>query len=131
MSTQKRKTADKTGPSQTIFSGEKSSAGKGPGHPQRPRLFSARVTWLDRWLARKLLQVAGDPPISLALWDGVPVKQPPANPVAKLRYWDRPALLKTIANDELNTFIEVNEPVGNPKRNGEQQDRTGQGEKRR
>ena len=74
---------------------------KQANRPRRPRLFSARVTWLDRWLARKMLQVAGDPPISLALWDGVDVTAPPEQPVAKLQYWDRAALLKTIANDEL------------------------------
>lgn len=74
---------------------------KQTNRPRRPRLFSARVTWLDRWLARKMLQVAGNPPISLALWDGLDVTAPPEQSVAKLQYWDRAALLKTIANDEL------------------------------
>ncbi|MCG6976187.1 MAG: cyclopropane-fatty-acyl-phospholipid synthase family protein [Acidiferrobacterales bacterium] len=102
MSMQKQTSVDKSQPSATDSAKDTARVtGKGPGRPQRPRLFSSRVTWLDRWIARKLLQVAGDPPISLALWDGVAVKQPPEAPVAKLRYWERSALLKTIANDEL------------------------------
>jgi cyclopropane-fatty-acyl-phospholipid synthase len=80
-----------------IFNGSSRSAKR----VRRKRLFSAHVNWIDRWLARKLMQVAGDPPISLALWDGIEVTPPIDHPVAKLQYWDRSALLKTIANDEL------------------------------
>ena len=100
MSTQKKADVgadDTSGLKADIFNG----AAKPRGRARRKRLFSARVTWIDRWLARKMMQVAGNPPISLALWDGVEVTPPIDNPVAKLQYWDRSALLKTIANDEL------------------------------
>ncbi len=35
-----------------------------------------RVTALDRWIARKMLEVVGNPPIELRLWDGKPVLPP-------------------------------------------------------
>ena len=36
----------------------------------------SRVTALDRWLARKMLEVVHNPPIVLRLWDGKPVTPP-------------------------------------------------------
>lgn len=60
-----------------------------------------RVTALDRWIARKMLEVVGNPPIELMLWDGKPVKPPVENPTATLQYNNRAAMLKTITNPEL------------------------------
>jgi cyclopropane-fatty-acyl-phospholipid synthase len=61
----------------------------------------SRVTALDRWLARKMLEVVHNPPIVLRLWDGKPVTPPVDNPIALLQYHDRAAMLKTIINPEL------------------------------
>ena len=60
-----------------------------------------RVTALDRWIAKKMLEVVGNPPIELRLWDGRPVTRPVEHPVATLQYDNRSAMLKTIANPEL------------------------------
>lgn len=60
-----------------------------------------RVTTLDRWIAGKMLEVVGNPPIELRLWDGKPVTSPVENPVAMLQYNNRGAMLKTIINPEL------------------------------
>ena len=59
------------------------------------------VTALDRFLARKMLDVVSNPPIELRLWDGREVTPPIDNPVAKLQYHDRGAMFKTILNPEL------------------------------
>ncbi len=60
-----------------------------------------RVTVLDRWIAEKMLEVVGNPPIELRLWDGKPIISPVENPVATLQYNNRGAMLKTIINPEL------------------------------
>ncbi len=60
-----------------------------------------RVTALDRWIAGKMLEVVGKPPIELRLWDGQSVTSPVENPVATLQYNNRSAMLKTIVNPEL------------------------------
>ena len=60
-----------------------------------------RVTQLDRWIARKMLAVVGNPPLALKLWDGVEVSAPQQNPVFRLQYHNRSAMLKTIVNPEL------------------------------
>lgn len=60
-----------------------------------------RVTGLDRWIAKQMLDVVGNPPIELRLWDGRPVTPPIENPVATLQYNNRAAMLKTIVNPEL------------------------------
>ena len=65
--------------------------------------FNSRqiVTPLDRWIARKMMAVVGDPPVVLRLWDGGEVTQPQAQPVARLQYHSRQAMFKTIINPEL------------------------------
>ncbi len=65
------------------------------GHP------FARVIGLDRWLIQKMLQVAGNPPLSVYLWDGREVTTC-AEPHAKLTINDRAALLKLILDPELH-----------------------------
>jgi len=59
------------------------------------------VTPLDRWIARKMLAVVGDPPVVLKLWDGNEVTSPPTHPVVRLQYHSRNAMFKTILNPEL------------------------------
>jgi cyclopropane-fatty-acyl-phospholipid synthase len=60
-----------------------------------------RVTSFDRWIAKKMLEVVGNPPIELRLWDGEAVSPATETPVAKLQYNNRSAMLKTIVNPEL------------------------------
>ena len=59
------------------------------------------VTTLDRWIARKMLEVVSNPPVVLKLWDGMAVTPPIENPVATLQYHNRNAMLKTFINPEL------------------------------
>jgi cyclopropane-fatty-acyl-phospholipid synthase len=65
------------------------------GHP------FAHVLGIDRWLVHKMLTYAGNPPVSIALWDGREVTSC-AEPVAKLIIHDRVALLKLIVDPELH-----------------------------
>jgi hypothetical protein len=58
------------------------------------------VTPLDRWIARKMMAVVGDPPVVLKLWDGIEVTPPQSAPVARLQYHSRGAMFKTILNPE-------------------------------
>lgn len=59
------------------------------------------VSRLDRWLATKMLQALGSPPVRLTLWDGSDVTPCPAEPVARVYIADRPAFLKLLFNPEL------------------------------
>ena len=65
------------------------------------RLLS-RVTWIDRWLTRKMVDVVGNPPVRIYLWDNIEATLPVDKPMAILRYNNRSALLKTISNPELH-----------------------------
>lgn len=65
-------------------------------------LFSTRVTAVDRWLCRKMVEVVGNPPVSVRLWDGEEVTPALEQPVARVLYRNRAALLKTISNPELH-----------------------------
>ena len=60
------------------------------------------VTALDRWVATKMMEVVGNPPIELKLWDGKVLASPSAQPVASLQYHSRAAMFKTIINPELH-----------------------------
>ena len=68
----------------------------------KPGAMRDRVTWLDRWLVNKMINVVGSPPVRISLWDGVEVTPPCANPCAVMTYCDRGALFKTIADPELH-----------------------------
>ncbi len=68
---------------------------------QHSPLFHSRVRALDRWLTRKMLEVVGNPPVRIVLWDDVEVTPPHEFPLAVLIYHDRIALLKTLINPEL------------------------------
>lgn len=71
-------------------------------HRKKSPMFNARVTWLDRWLVRKMLDVVGNPAVRISLWDGEEATPPCVDPVAELIYCDRGALLKTILDPELH-----------------------------
>ncbi len=71
-------------------------------HRKKPSLLHSSVTALDRWLTRKMIEVVGSPPVRISLWDGIEVTPPCENPIAVMRYYDRGALLKTIADPELH-----------------------------
>jgi len=71
-------------------------------HRKKSPLFHSGVTWLDRWLARKMLVVVGNPPVRISLWDGVEVTPCCEHPVAVMVYCDRTALIKTIIDPELH-----------------------------
>lgn len=67
-------------------------------HPPTP---GPGVTPLDRWIARQMMAVVGNPSVVLSLWDGIAVTPPISHPVARLQYHSRAAILKTIINPEL------------------------------
>lgn len=71
-------------------------------HHSKSPIFHSRVTRLDRWLTLKMLEVVGNPPIRVSLWDGIEASLPCEDPVAVLVYCDRGALLKTIIDPELH-----------------------------
>ena len=71
-------------------------------HRKSSPMFHSGVTWLDRWLVTKMLDVVGNPPVRISLWDGVEVTPACDYPIAVLVYRDRAALLKTIINPELH-----------------------------
>ena len=68
---------------------------------KKSAMFHPGVTRLDRWLVKKMVDVVGNPPVRISLWDGVEVTPPCQNPVAVMVYGDRGALVKTILNPEL------------------------------
>ena len=65
-------------------------------------LFHSRVTAFDRWLARAMMDVVGNPRGTLRLWDGKDVSPPVDDPVAVILYGSRLAMWKTIINPELH-----------------------------
>jgi cyclopropane-fatty-acyl-phospholipid synthase len=65
-------------------------------------LFHSRVTWLDRWIVKKMLAVVGNPAVRISLWDGIEVTPFCEKPAAVMKYCDRGALIKTLINPELH-----------------------------
>ena len=66
------------------------------GHP------FAHVTNLDRRFMLKVLEIVGNPPVSVALWDGKVINPGVAEAVGSLYFHDRIAVLKLLANPELH-----------------------------
>jgi cyclopropane-fatty-acyl-phospholipid synthase len=54
----------------------------------------------DRWLVRRLLQSVGQPPVTIALWDGTVFLPDGAEPIARLVIHERRALQKLVTNPE-------------------------------
>jgi cyclopropane-fatty-acyl-phospholipid synthase len=65
-------------------------------------LFHGRVTRFDRWLARAMMDIVGNPKGTLRLWDGQSISAPEAEPIAVIQYGNRLAMWKTLINPELN-----------------------------
>ncbi|RKZ63289.1 MAG: hypothetical protein DRQ44_10215, partial [Gammaproteobacteria bacterium] len=40
-------------------------------HRKKSPMFHSAVTNLDRWLVRKMVDIVGNPPVRISLWDGV------------------------------------------------------------
>ena len=78
--------------------------------PQTAAFFSqhelpatiTRVTWLDRIFVNKMLNVLGNPPLQIKLWDGQIASSACKNPLAVVSFYDRGALLKIIMDHELH-----------------------------
>jgi cyclopropane-fatty-acyl-phospholipid synthase len=75
------------------------------GHQVAPReqveRRSGPVTAMDRWLARKILELAGDPPINVQLWDGSQVSTHESI-LHRLVVADRHALWQLVYDPEFN-----------------------------
>jgi cyclopropane-fatty-acyl-phospholipid synthase len=78
-------------------------AAEGPARPAAPRLPTAiaRSPAADRWLARRILQAAGNPPIRIVLCSGEEISGTADAPVARVIFRDRRTLWKLLLNPEL------------------------------
>jgi cyclopropane-fatty-acyl-phospholipid synthase len=70
------------------------------GMSQRPVPQSSHVYEFDRWLVRKLLEIAGNPPFAMRLWDGSVIEAQRGAPF-QMTFHDRRALLWVLLNPEL------------------------------
>jgi len=61
-----------------------------------------RVYRMERWLIRRLLQLLGNPPIRVALWDAEEISTSTAPAVARILIRDRRTLWKLILSPELH-----------------------------
>jgi len=62
---------------------------------------SSRVSSLDRWMARKLLDLLNDPPLVLVLWNGEEIASS-GKPVARVRINDNDVLNQLLINPALH-----------------------------
>ena len=60
-----------------------------------------KVTGMDRWLVRKILQMGGNPPVRVVLWNGEEIATSPAPAVGRVRLHNRETLLKILVNPDL------------------------------
>ncbi|MFQ5935964.1 MAG: class I SAM-dependent methyltransferase [Acidiferrobacterales bacterium] len=60
-----------------------------------------RVTGLEKWLAHRVLETLGAPPINIILWDGQEIAGSTSAPVARVRVRDRGAFYKLLINRDL------------------------------
>lgn len=77
-----------------------------PGESTRQRRAAeipkgGKVTALDRWLVRKILEAGGNPPIRVALWNGEEIATSTARAVGRVRLHDRRTLWKILVNPDL------------------------------
>ncbi|MCZ6718949.1 MAG: class I SAM-dependent methyltransferase [Gammaproteobacteria bacterium] len=66
------------------------------------RARSGAVTRFDRWLARTLLRIVGDPPFSIVLWDGQEIIAPNIVPQARVKIDSRSAIYKLMIDPDLH-----------------------------
>jgi len=62
---------------------------------------ASRVSSLDRWMARKLLDLLDEPPLVLVLWNGEEIVSP-GKPVARVLIHDNEALSQLLINPALH-----------------------------
>jgi cyclopropane-fatty-acyl-phospholipid synthase len=67
----------------------------------RPESSHAGVTAFDRWLARRIMREAGNPPLRFALWDGQDAWLPEAESAGRIVVRDRGALWAIVRSPEL------------------------------
>ena len=60
-----------------------------------------RVTAVDRWLVKRLLKLAGEPPVGVVLWDGERFTGSSVDAVATVHIHDRRALFGLLTNPEI------------------------------
>jgi len=63
---------------------------------------TAPASATDRWLARKMLKLLGDPPITVVLWSGEEVVTSAETPVARVHFRDRGALFRLLVHPDLH-----------------------------
>lgn len=63
---------------------------------------SSRVSMLDRWMARKLLDLLGDPPLTFVLWNGETIPSADKTSVARVHFRDGDVLQKLLVNPALH-----------------------------
>lgn len=63
---------------------------------------SSRVSVLDRWMARKLLDLLGDPPLTFVLWNGEKIPSADKASVARVHFHDSEVLQKLLVNPALH-----------------------------
>jgi cyclopropane-fatty-acyl-phospholipid synthase len=63
---------------------------------------SSRVSVLDRWMARKLLDLLGNPPLTFVLWDGEKIFSSENPSIATLHFHDSDVLQKLLMNPALH-----------------------------
>ena len=73
----------------------------GRSHATLPHAPS-RVSVLDRWMARKLLDLLGNPPLTFVLWDGEKVSSSDRPSVINLYFKDSDVLQKLLMNPALH-----------------------------
>ena len=72
------------------------------GHAHAPAMAAgAPPTAIERWALRRLLRLAGNPPVHFVLWNSVPFAASDAPAVARLHVRDRRTLWQLLSNPEL------------------------------
>jgi len=69
--------------------------------PATEDMMGSAPVMAERWLAEKLLKLAGCPPMALELWDGEKVTAPGVTPEYRIRIRDRKALYELLTNPNL------------------------------
>ena len=62
----------------------------------------SRVSVLDRWMARKLLDLLSDPPLTFVLWNGEKIPSADKPSVARVHFRDSEVLQKLLVNPALH-----------------------------
>lgn len=67
-----------------------------------PRHGARHVAGWERWLARKLLELSGRPPVAVRLWSGEEIDAAGTTPVARVWLRDRGALYRLLLHPDLH-----------------------------